>query len=73
MNLDELVRAALAEEAGAEPDEAGAYDRFLRRRRLGSAENGQQYTHDRDSHRPSHCLSPDDLCDDPAGRRLLES
>jgi hypothetical protein len=33
VNLDELIRAALAEEARAEPDEAGAYDRFLRRRR----------------------------------------
>jgi hypothetical protein len=33
VNLEELVRAALAEEAAAEPDEAGAYDRFLRRRR----------------------------------------
>ena len=33
MNLEELVRAALAEEAKAEPDEAGAYDRFQRRRR----------------------------------------
>jgi hypothetical protein len=33
VNLEELVRAALAEEAKAEPDEAGAYDRFLRRRR----------------------------------------
>jgi hypothetical protein len=33
VNLEELVRAALAEEAGAEPDESGAYDRFLRRRR----------------------------------------
>jgi hypothetical protein len=33
VNLEELVRAALAEEARAEPDEAGAYDRFLRRRR----------------------------------------
>ena len=32
MNLEELVRAALAEEARAEPSEAGAYDRFLRRR-----------------------------------------
>ena len=30
MNLEELVRAALAEEARAEPDEAGAYERFLR-------------------------------------------
>jgi hypothetical protein len=33
VNLEELVRAALAEEVRAEPDEAGAYDRFLRRRR----------------------------------------
>ena len=33
MNLDELVRAALAEEARTEPDEAGAYERFLRHRR----------------------------------------
>ena len=33
MNLEELVRAALAEEARAEPDETGAYDRFLHRRR----------------------------------------
>jgi hypothetical protein len=33
VNLEELVRAALAEEARAEPDEAGAYERFLRRRR----------------------------------------
>jgi hypothetical protein len=33
VNLDELVRAALAEEARAEPDEAGAYERFLRHRR----------------------------------------
>jgi hypothetical protein len=33
VNLEELVRAALAEEARTEPDEAGAYDRFLRRRR----------------------------------------
>jgi hypothetical protein len=33
VNLEELVRAALAEEARAEPDETGAYDRFLRRRR----------------------------------------
>jgi hypothetical protein len=36
VNLDELVRAALAEEAKAEPDETGAYDRFLRRRRRGA-------------------------------------
>jgi hypothetical protein len=35
VNLEELVRAALAEEA-AEPDETGAYDRFLRRRRRGA-------------------------------------
>jgi hypothetical protein len=33
VNLDELVRAALAAEARAEPDEAGAYERFLRQRR----------------------------------------
>jgi hypothetical protein len=33
VNLEELVRAALAAEARAEPDEAGAYDRFLHRRR----------------------------------------
>jgi hypothetical protein len=32
VNLEELVRAALAEEARAEPSEAGAYDRFARRR-----------------------------------------
>jgi hypothetical protein len=32
VNLEELVRAALAEEARAEPSEAGAYDRFERRR-----------------------------------------
>ena len=32
MNLEELVRAALAEEAKAEPSEAGAYERFLHRR-----------------------------------------
>jgi hypothetical protein len=36
VNLEELVRAALAEEAAAEPDETGAYDRFLRRRRRGA-------------------------------------
>ena len=36
MNLEELVRAALAEEAAAEPEETGAYDRFLRRRRRGA-------------------------------------
>ena len=36
MNLEELVRAALAEEAKAEPGEAGAYERFLRRRRRGA-------------------------------------
>ena len=30
MNLEELVRAALAEEATAEPEETGAYERFLR-------------------------------------------
>jgi hypothetical protein len=33
MNLEELVRTALAEEVRAEPDETGAYDRFLHRRR----------------------------------------
>jgi hypothetical protein len=33
VNLEELVRAALAEEATAEPAETGAYERFLRRRR----------------------------------------
>lgn len=33
MNLEELVRAALTKQASAEPDEAGAYDRFLRHRR----------------------------------------
>jgi hypothetical protein len=33
MNLEELVRTALADEARAEPDETGAYDRFLHRRR----------------------------------------
>jgi hypothetical protein len=32
VNLEELVRAALAEETKAEPDETGAYDRFLGRR-----------------------------------------
>jgi hypothetical protein len=36
VNLEELVRAALASEARAEPDETGAYDRFLRRRRRGA-------------------------------------
>ena len=36
MNLEELVRAALAEEASAEPDEASAYDRFLQHRRRGA-------------------------------------
>jgi hypothetical protein len=41
MNLEDLVRAALAEEAKAEPVEvvpveAGAYERFLRRRRRGA-------------------------------------
>ncbi|HSK37231.1 MAG TPA: hypothetical protein VLA80_10890, partial [Actinomycetota bacterium] len=36
MNLEELVRAALAEEAKAEPAEDGAYERFLRRRRRGA-------------------------------------
>jgi hypothetical protein len=33
VNLEELVRAALAKQASAEPEEAGAYDRFLRHRR----------------------------------------
>jgi hypothetical protein len=33
VNLEELVRAALIKQASAEPDEAGAYDRFLRYRR----------------------------------------
>jgi hypothetical protein len=33
VNLEELVRAALAEEAATEPAETGAYERFLRRRR----------------------------------------
>jgi hypothetical protein len=33
VNLEELVRAALTTQASAEPDEAGAYDRFLRHRR----------------------------------------
>ena len=33
MNLEELVRAALATQASAAPDQAGAYDRFLRHRR----------------------------------------
>jgi hypothetical protein len=33
VNLEELVREALAEETRAEPDEAGAYDRFLQRRK----------------------------------------
>ena len=36
MTLEELVRAALAEEAKAEPGEAGAYERFLGRRRRGA-------------------------------------
>jgi hypothetical protein len=36
VNLEELVRAALAEEARGEPDEAGAYERFLRRRVRGA-------------------------------------
>ena len=36
MNPEELVRAALAEEAKAEPGEDGAYERFLRRRRRGA-------------------------------------
>jgi hypothetical protein len=33
VNLEELVRAALATQASAAPDQAGAYDRFLRHRR----------------------------------------
>jgi hypothetical protein len=33
VNLEELVRAALATQASAEPEETGAYDRFLRHRR----------------------------------------
>jgi hypothetical protein len=33
VNLEELVRAALTTQASAEPEEAGAYDRFLRHRR----------------------------------------
>jgi hypothetical protein len=37
VNLEELVRAALAEEARNEPDETGAYDRFLHRRRRAVA------------------------------------
>jgi hypothetical protein len=36
MNLEELVRRALADEARSEPDETGAYGRFLRRRRRGA-------------------------------------
>jgi hypothetical protein len=36
VNLEELVRAALAEEAKAEPSEAGAYERFLHRRGRGA-------------------------------------
>jgi hypothetical protein len=36
VNPEELVRAALAEEARAEPGEDGAYERFLRRRRRGA-------------------------------------
>lgn len=36
MNLEDLVRAALAEEAKAEPGEDGAYERFLRHRRRGA-------------------------------------
>jgi hypothetical protein len=36
VNPEELVRAALAEEAKAEPTEDGAYERFLRRRRRGA-------------------------------------
>jgi hypothetical protein len=33
VNLEELVRAALTTQASAAPEEAGAYDRFLRHRR----------------------------------------
>src|SRR5512133_4094838 len=33
VNLEELVQAALTTQASAEPEEAGAYDRFLRHRR----------------------------------------
>jgi hypothetical protein len=33
VNLEELVRATLTTQASAEPEEAGAYDRFLRHRR----------------------------------------
>jgi hypothetical protein len=33
VNLEELVRTALTTQASAEPEEAGAYDRFLRHRR----------------------------------------
>jgi hypothetical protein len=33
VNLEELVRAALATQASAAPEEAGAYDRFVRHRR----------------------------------------
>jgi hypothetical protein len=33
VNLEELVRAALSAQASAEPEEAGAYGRFLRHRR----------------------------------------
>jgi hypothetical protein len=33
VNLEELVRAALTIQASAEPEDAGAYDRFLRHRR----------------------------------------
>lgn len=36
MNLEDLVRSALAEEAKAEPGEDGAYERFLRHRRRGA-------------------------------------
>jgi hypothetical protein len=36
VNLEELVRAALAEEARTEPPESGAYERFLRRRGRGA-------------------------------------
>jgi hypothetical protein len=33
VNVEELVRAALAKQASAAPEETGAYDRFLRHRR----------------------------------------
>jgi hypothetical protein len=36
VNLEDLVRAALAEEARVEPSEDGAYERFLHRRRRGA-------------------------------------